>query len=85
MRDLFQPPVHGMKFVGQECSVACPPSPGKIQGNHGLPGVDKIYEDAAEALKRIACMRNDDDVHPIQTTRLEKGKSIADDGTYIRL
>jgi hypothetical protein len=47
--------------------------------------MDKVNQDTAEALERVARMGNEDEVNHIQSARLKKRESVAGDGAHVRL
>ena len=47
--------------------------------------VEKVNQEAAQALERVARVRDDDEVNLVQATRLKKGERVADDRAYVRL
>jgi hypothetical protein len=85
MCDVFQLPMHGTKFFREKLNVTLSHSPRQVQGNDRLAGAHEIYQNAAETLKRVACVRYDDDIHNVQPACSEKGKSIADEGAHVGL
>ena len=66
MSHVFQSPIDGSQFTGQEADITCARSSREIQGDDGLLGMEEINQEAAQALKRVARVRDDDQVHPIQ-------------------
>jgi hypothetical protein len=50
-----------------------------------LSGLGKIQQNAAQTLKRVAAMRDHDEIHHIQTAKFQERQSIPCQGANIRL